>query len=90
MTLLILRNMIARRSTKYEHGLASKIPTTRAVPMQVQIFYIRFMPATKTLVNAVTGGALVNKTKEAAAHNLLEKMALNNDHSGVERNILRR
>ena len=35
------------------------------------------------------GGALMNRTKEAA-YNLFEQMAFNNDPGGTERNILRR
>ena len=57
--------------------------------MQVQTFYLALTPATKTLVNAAAGGALMNKTEDAA-YSLLEEMAMNNDHRGSGRNILRK
>ena len=57
--------------------------------MQVQTFYLALTPATKTLVNAAAGGALMNKTEDAA-YSLLEEMAMNNDHGGSGRNILRK
>ena len=57
--------------------------------MQVQTFYISLTPATKNLVNAAAGGALMNRNKEAA-FTLLEEMALNNEYGGAERSILRK
>ena len=43
--------------------------------MHVQTFYIELTPATKTLANLATGGALMNRTEEAA-YNLVKEMAL--------------
>ena len=57
--------------------------------VQVQTFYISLTPVTKNLVNAAAGGALMNRTEEAA-FTLLEEMALNNKYGGAECSILRK
>ena len=55
----------------------------------MQSFYIGLTPVTKNLVNSAAGGAFMNKTEEST-FGLLEHMSMNNEHGGVERNILRR
>ena len=64
-----------------QHGLPRWI--------QVQTFYIGLTPATKNLVNAAAGGALMNRTEDAAFA-LLEEMALNSEYGGAERTIMRK
>ena len=51
--------------------------------MQIQTLYVGLSISSQTLVNVAASGALIRKADDAA-FDLLEELALNNDHGPAE------